>query len=110
MNQSSLSDRGSLLKKARDAQGWSQAELAHQLGTTQAQVSKWERGIAVPQPYYRQKLRQLLGKSAEELSFLPKQEEIQVQEVVQENHQTEQRNLLDGAQEQSQSRFPDVVP
>ena len=58
------------LKQERNVRGWSQEDLAEKVGTTQKIVSRWERGISTPLPYYRQKLCQLFGKNAEELGFL----------------------------------------
>jgi ribosome-binding protein aMBF1 (putative translation factor) len=39
------------LRRARSLKGWSQAELAEQVGTSFEIVSRWERGITVPSPY-----------------------------------------------------------
>jgi peptide/nickel transport system substrate-binding protein len=58
------------LRHERSLKGWSQAELAGQVGTSFEIVSRWERGITVPSPYYRERLCAALGKSAEELGFL----------------------------------------
>ena len=41
-------DVAALLRQARTGAGWSQAELAARLGTTQPVVSRWERGVDVP--------------------------------------------------------------
>jgi transcriptional regulator with XRE-family HTH domain len=48
---------------------WTQLEVADQLGTTPGNVSRWERGITVPGPYFRRKLCELFGKSAQELDL-----------------------------------------
>ncbi len=48
---------------------WSQLEVADQLGTTPGNVSRWERGITTPGPYFRRKLCELFGKSAQELGL-----------------------------------------
>lgn len=48
----------------------SQQELAEQLGTTQANVSRWERGITTPTSYFRSKLVALFRKDAYELGLL----------------------------------------
>lgn len=60
------------LRHARHLKGWTQSELAEALDTDFETVSRWERGITVPSAYYRDKLCQVLGKSAEELGLLPK--------------------------------------
>ncbi len=48
---------------------WSQLEVADQLGTTPGNVSRWERGITSPGPYFRSKLCELFGMSAHELGL-----------------------------------------
>ena len=48
----------------------SQAEVASKLGTTAPTVSRWERGVTLPTPYYRQQLCTLFGKSIEEMGLL----------------------------------------
>ncbi|HJT54923.1 MAG TPA: NB-ARC domain-containing protein [Ktedonobacteraceae bacterium] len=58
------------LKQERLLHGWSQADLAGQVGTDGYTVNRWERGRATPGPYFRQKLCDLFGKNAEELGFL----------------------------------------
>src|SRR3989440_11577436 len=58
------------LRRARLLKGWSQAELAEQVGTSYEMVSRWERGITVPSPYYRERLCAVLGQSAKELGLL----------------------------------------
>jgi peptide/nickel transport system substrate-binding protein len=58
------------LRRARSLKGWSQAELAEQVGTSYEMVSRWERGITVPSIYYRERLCAALGQSAEELGLL----------------------------------------
>ncbi len=47
----------------------SQLEVADQLGTTPGNVSRWERGITSPGPYFRSKLCELFGSSAQELGL-----------------------------------------
>jgi transcriptional regulator with XRE-family HTH domain len=58
------------LMQARLSRGWTQQQLADQLGTTPQTVSRWERGIATPGPYHRGKLRDLFGLSLADLNFL----------------------------------------
>jgi transcriptional regulator with XRE-family HTH domain/tetratricopeptide (TPR) repeat protein len=60
-----------LLKAEREKRGWSLAKLAEMLGTTTRTVSRWEQGLAIPYPYYREQLCILYGKTAEELGLLP---------------------------------------
>ena len=58
------------LIQERERLGWTQSELAHHIGTTQVNVSRWEQGNAFPSAYYRQKLAALFGKTLEELELL----------------------------------------
>lgn len=55
------------LIQARKQHSWSQEEVAAILGTTQANVSRWERSSTSPTPDYTRKLCELYQKSAEEL-------------------------------------------
>ena len=48
---------------------WTQLEVADQLGTTPGNVSRWERGLTSPRPYFRRKLCELFGSSAQELDL-----------------------------------------
>lgn len=43
------------IKRMR-GQGLTQTDIAKQLGTSQANVSRWERGATTPLPVYRQRL------------------------------------------------------
>ena len=58
------------LRRARALKGWSQAELAEQVGTSFEMVSRWERGITIPSPRYRIRLCEVLGQTAEELGLV----------------------------------------
>src|SRR5437763_1502234 len=58
------------LKVAREARGWSQAKLAESLGVALSTVSRWERRIILPHPYYREQLSTLFGKTIEELGLV----------------------------------------
>src|SRR6266487_1413836 len=64
----------SRLKQERERRGWTQSHVAERLGTTQANVSRWENGD-LPGLYYRQKLGELFGKSLEELGLVLNAEE-----------------------------------
>jgi predicted ATPase len=60
-----------LLRDAREARGWSQQELADQIGAPRPfMVSRWESGLTFPSPYYRKKLCDLFGKCAQELGLV----------------------------------------
>ena len=58
------------LKRERELRGWSQEDIAKKIGTDQKVVSRWERGISHPSPYFRQKLLALFGKDAAELGLV----------------------------------------
>jgi transcriptional regulator with XRE-family HTH domain len=58
------------LRRARNLKGWSQAELAEQVGTSFEMVSRWERGLSVPSPSNCKRLCTVLGKTAEELGLV----------------------------------------
>lgn len=59
----------SRLKQERERHGWSQSELAKRINTTQANVSRWEKGLTIPGPYYRRKLAEVFEKTLEDLGF-----------------------------------------
>ena len=59
------------LRQERERQAWTQSEVAERIGTTQINISRWENGITVPSPYYRQRLGELFGKSVQELGLVP---------------------------------------
>ncbi len=58
------------LKYERERRGWSQARIADEIGTTEKNVGRWERGVSYPYPFFREKLCTLFGKSAQELGFV----------------------------------------
>ena len=57
------------LTKERIRRRWTQLEVADQIGTTPGNVSRWERGITSPGPYFRSKLCELFSRSAQELGL-----------------------------------------
>lgn len=67
------------LRRERELRGWSQAKVADEVGTDPATVSRWERGLSFPYPYFREKLCALFGKNAEELGLV--QEDASEQQV-----------------------------
>src|SRR6185437_13684738 len=56
------------LRQARLQRRWTQQELADHVGTTIANVSRWERGITIPGPYFRQQLCAVLALQADAVS------------------------------------------
>ncbi|HET8847075.1 MAG TPA: tetratricopeptide repeat protein [Ktedonobacteraceae bacterium] len=65
----------SLLKRERELRGWSQAKVAEGVGTTALNVGRWERGVSMPYPHFREKLCLLFGKDAAALGLLEAEEE-----------------------------------
>src|SRR5690242_11637500 len=61
----------SRLIEARKQRRWSQLRVAVLIGTTQHNVSRWERGVTIPGAYFCAKLSALFGTSAEELGLVP---------------------------------------
>ncbi len=59
----------SRLKQERDRHGWSQSDLAARLGTSQVNISRWEKGLTAPGPYFRQRLADVFAKSLEDLGL-----------------------------------------
>jgi transcriptional regulator with XRE-family HTH domain len=58
------------LKHERQLRGWSQEDLATRIGSDPKTVSRWERGLTFPSPYFQQKLVELFGKDAQALGFI----------------------------------------
>ena len=69
------------LKRARERQGWSQEYVAQQVGTDAFTVSRWERGVTMPSPYFRQKLSTLFGLSAPDLGLVPQEKDEHTDQV-----------------------------
>jgi len=68
-----------LLRTARKERGWTQKNVADQIGAPLAlNVTRWESGTSFPSAHYVEKLCVLFGKSARELGLL--QEEYQTTE------------------------------
>src|ERR1700747_220339 len=57
------------LVQARVRSKLSQKQVAERIGTTFVNVSRWERGITKPGPYFRRRLVQLYGRAEEELDL-----------------------------------------
>ena len=69
-NKKDFRTTASRLKHERERRGWTQSEVAERIGTTQVNISRWEKSITAPGPYYRQKLGVLFGKTLTELGFV----------------------------------------
>src|SRR3989442_15895429 len=58
------------LRYERERHGWSQADIASQVGSDPKTVARWEGGKSLPRPYHRQALCELFGKNAEEFGLI----------------------------------------
>src|SRR5260370_17675465 len=68
---SPLAGQRERLAQARYQRDWSQQELADLLGTTPLNISRWERGLTSPNPYFGHKLCTPFGLSELELGLRP---------------------------------------
>ena len=59
------------LKRARVQRGWSQEYVAREIGSDAFTVSRWERGVAMASPHFRQQLCALFGLSVAQLGLVP---------------------------------------
>src|SRR5438552_19207373 len=60
----------SALRQARELRGWSKAKIAQSINADVGTVSRWERHITAPSPYFREQLCKLFGMDAQALGFL----------------------------------------
>lgn len=58
------------IRRLRQANGWKQAALAELMGVDQATVSRWERGLQIPEVTMRRKLVELMRSRLPELDRL----------------------------------------
>ncbi len=57
------------LKLERELRGWSQARVAEELHVTSRTIARWEQGLAIPYPYYRERLCAIFEKNIYELGL-----------------------------------------
>jgi len=57
------------LKDARAQRGWSQADLAERVGTSNVSISRWESGSHFPSPHFRQRLSSIFEMTTLELGL-----------------------------------------
>src|SRR5579863_7578399 len=62
------------LKLARERKGWSQEDVGQEIGTDAFTVSRWERGVTMPGPHFRQKLCALFDMSVVELGLVRREQ------------------------------------
>jgi transcriptional regulator with XRE-family HTH domain len=58
-----------LIRERRDRRGWSQGELADQVGVTRNTINRWERGWNPPTLPQRRKLSEVLGGTVDEYEW-----------------------------------------
>jgi tetratricopeptide (TPR) repeat protein/transcriptional regulator with XRE-family HTH domain len=88
-----------LLRTARKERGWTQRQVADQIGAPLSlNVSRWENGTAFPSLYYLERLCQLFGKSAHELGLSQLEGEAQGEHVLCTEPSREQRTALKAQQ------------
>ena len=73
------------LRYEREVRGWSQNRVAQEIGTTLNSVSMWERGLAIPSPYFREQLCRLFEKNAQELGFLEEKDQQSKEQKIEGN-------------------------
>lgn len=61
---------GKMLRHLRQEKLWSQAELAHRIGTTPVSVGRWENNITRPNLHFQQQLCEVFARSPAELGFV----------------------------------------
>ena len=70
-----MSSLNQQLRRERELRGWSQSFVAEQIDApASSYISRWERGIAIPSPFYREKLCSLFGKDAYGLGLIVPEE------------------------------------
>jgi tetratricopeptide (TPR) repeat protein/transcriptional regulator with XRE-family HTH domain len=83
------------LRKERELRGWSQQYEAEQISApSSCYISRWERGVASPSPFYREKLCALFRKDAHELGFFPDQQDLDPSTLIEEEPAIEEAPQL----------------
>src|SRR5579884_2640059 len=82
------------LRQERLRHHWSQQALADHLGTTTANVSRWERGLTSPGPHFSLLLCDLFEKSADALGLIPEGKEESRQDAPDEISATDDHDTL----------------
>ncbi|HZR41109.1 MAG TPA: helix-turn-helix transcriptional regulator [Ktedonobacteraceae bacterium] len=78
----------SALRQARELRGWSQAKVAQTINADVGTVSRWERHITAPSPYYRELLCRLFDMDAQALGFLEPERSMQNETQLAEHKQS----------------------
>ncbi len=69
-NKANEAKPNTLLRDARMAKGLTQQQVADLIGSDAKEVSRWELGLNVPNPHYKEKLCEVLEKKPEELGII----------------------------------------
>lgn len=64
---------GNKIREAREAKGWTQAELAAEIGVSRKTINTVENGVFIPSTLVALKLAQALRVRVEELFFLDRE-------------------------------------
>jgi transcriptional regulator with XRE-family HTH domain len=62
------------IRELREAQGWTQLDVAYKAGVTPATVSNWERGIYEPKVSQLRKLAKLFGVRMDEIMLIDEED------------------------------------
>src|SRR5215467_4803228 len=73
--------------------GWSQQEVADLIGTTRLNISRWERNLTNPGPFFRRQLCELFNMDETELGLLP--EALMAEEMTTYRQEAEPKVLFD---------------
>jgi len=60
---------GQRIRMARERKGWTQTELAREVGVADAQISRWETGRTMPRHEALEALAKALGTTAERFFY-----------------------------------------
>jgi transcriptional regulator with XRE-family HTH domain len=80
------------LQEERLQRGWTQQEVADRVGTTVINVSRWERGVTTPGPYFRQQLCLLFEKDMAALGLLPPEDAPAQEETTPQSQPVEEQH------------------
>ena len=61
---------GNRLREAREAKGWTQAELAERIGMSRKTVNTVENGVFVPSTLLALKIARAVGRPVEQIFFI----------------------------------------
>lgn len=103
MEHAALESFQDILRRERVLRGWSQADVAEQIGSNSKTVGRWERGLTFPSPYLCQQLSKLYGKTPQELGLVRGESRSPA-----ENHARNEAAVAERAIRAVKSVFPEV--